>query len=232
MGEEKRRSARLARLKNQQLLLESENDTDLSEELHNEEEIANGSTSTADAVEKNPILPKRSANSCREGLRMKNKKHKRDESETEISICDISEQQQGKEVRQPDSNRDKSTRHHSNKIVIYVNPTAFRGKKPKDKFNSVPLKKIFSAIESQWLDSSQNLEQPTTSKVCFAQLEKPNIECLLRNKDIKLSKESTEIYRKQDDIFQNIVNDTKKFKNIDLVNYYKSVENAIKKKNF
>ncbi|KRY01750.1 hypothetical protein T4E_166 [Trichinella pseudospiralis] len=117
-------------------------------------------------------------------------------------------------------------------IIIYVNPSAFREKKPKDKFTSVPLKKIFSAIQSQRLGSSQNPEQPTTSKVCFAQLEKPNIECLLRNKDIKLSKESTEIYRKQDDIFQNIVNDTKKFKNIDLVNYYKSVENAINKRNF
>ncbi|KRZ24908.1 hypothetical protein T4B_9890, partial [Trichinella pseudospiralis] len=205
-------------------LLESENDTDLSEELNNEEEIANGSTSdacsNADAVEKNPILPKTFvgyAKSCREELSMKNKKQERDES---------------KEVRQPDSNRVKSTSHHSNKIIIYVNPSAFREKKPKDKLTSVPLKKIFSAIQSQRLGSSKNPEQPTTSKVCFAQLEKPNIECLLRNKDIKLSKESTEIYRKQDDIFQNIVNDTKKFKNIDLVNYYKSVENAINKRNF
>ncbi|KRZ15817.1 hypothetical protein T11_4552, partial [Trichinella zimbabwensis] len=148
------------------------------------------------------------------------------------NLCELWKAEHHDQVRKSDNQIQIETSRRDITIVIYVNPTAFRGKKPKDKFNSVPLKKIFSAIESQWLDSSQNLEQPTTSKVCFAQLEKPNIECLLRNKDIKLSKESTEIYRKQDDIFQNIVNDTKKFKNIDLVNYYKSVENAIKKKNF
>ncbi|KRY41981.1 hypothetical protein T01_13854, partial [Trichinella spiralis] len=155
MGKRRRRSARLAESKNQQLPLQSENDTDSSEELH----IAN-------------------------------------------------------------------------KVDIYINPSAFRKEKPSDRFIPVPLKKIFSTIESHQLASSQNLEGPTTSKMCSAQLEKPNIECLLRDKHIKLTKESTEIYRMQDDIFNSIVNDTKKFKNIHLQNYYKSVENAIKKKIF
>ncbi|KRY21023.1 hypothetical protein T12_13020, partial [Trichinella patagoniensis] len=155
MGKKRRRSALLAESKNQQLLLQSENDTDSSEELH----IAN-------------------------------------------------------------------------KVDIYINPSAFRKEKPSDRFIPVPLKKIFSTIESHQLASSQNLEEPTTSKMCSAQLEKQNIECLLRDKHIKLTKKSTEIYRMQDDIFNSIVNDTKKFKNIHLQNYYKSVENAIEKKIF
>ncbi|XP_003375896.1 hypothetical protein Tsp_00119 [Trichinella spiralis] len=94
--------------------------------------------------------------------------------------------------------------HIANKVDIYINPSAFRKEKPSDRFIPVPLKKIFSTIESHQLASSQNLEGPTTSKMCSAQLEKPNIECLLRDKHIKLTKESTEIYRMQDDIFNSI----------------------------
>ncbi|KRY59074.1 POU domain, class 3, transcription factor 1-A, partial [Trichinella britovi] len=144
MGKKRRRSALLAESKNQQLLLQAENDTDSSEELH----IAS-------------------------------------------------------------------------KVDIYINPSAFRKEKPSDRFIPVPLKKIFSTIESHQLASSQNFEEPTTSKMCSAQLEKQNIECLLRDKHIKLTKESTKIYRMQDDIFNSIVNDTKKFKNIHFLNYYK-----------
>ncbi|KRX51090.1 hypothetical protein T05_8845, partial [Trichinella murrelli] len=155
MGKKRRRSALLAESKNQQLLLQAENDTDSSEELH----IAS-------------------------------------------------------------------------KVDIYINPSAFRKEKPSDRFIPVPLKKIFSTIESHQLASSQNFEEPTTSKMCSAQLEKQNIECLLRDKHIKLTKESTKIYRMQNDIFNSIVNDTKKFKNIHFLNYYKSVENAIEKKIF
>ncbi|KRY59073.1 Homeobox protein ceh-6, partial [Trichinella britovi] len=94
MGKKRRRSALLAESKNQQLLLQAENDTDSSEELH----IAS-------------------------------------------------------------------------KVDIYINPSAFRKEKPSDRFIPVPLKKIFSTIESHQLASSQNFEEPTTSKMCSAQLE-------------------------------------------------------------
>ncbi|KRX24455.1 hypothetical protein T07_371 [Trichinella nelsoni] len=132
---------------------------------------------------------------------------------------------------QSESDRDSSEEFHiANKVDIYINPSAFGKEKPSDRFIPVPLKKIFSTIESHQLASSQNLEEPTTSKMCSAQLEKQNIEYLLRDKHIKLTRKSTEIYRMQDDIFNSIVNETKKFKNIHLQNYYKSVENAIEKK--
>ncbi|OUC47927.1 hypothetical protein D917_00100 [Trichinella nativa] len=71
-------------------------------------------------------------------------------------------------------------------VDIYINPSAFRKEKPSDRFIPVPLKKIFSTIESHQyicsfynfllllsfqLASSQNFEEPTTSKMCSAQLE-------------------------------------------------------------
>ncbi|KRX67699.1 hypothetical protein T09_10523, partial [Trichinella sp. T9] len=112
MGKKRRRSATLAESKNQQLLLQAENDTDSSEELH----IAS-------------------------------------------------------------------------KVDIYINPSAFRKEKPSDRFIPVPLKKIFSTIESHQLASSQNFEEPTTSKMCSAQLEEnirywrlENCNIILKNK--------------------------------------------------